>query len=77
MRYYKIAHRPKTQICAERRAIAANPAKRRMFTDVWAILPKPSHILLVRPIIMRLFVILVSGSAQAQFPYNNAPYTPR
>ena len=30
---------------------------------------------------MRLFVILlaivVSGSAQAQFPYNYAPYTPR
>ena len=44
-------------------------------------LPKPSHILLVRPVTMRPFLtlvaIVVSGSAQAQFPYNYAPYTPR
>ena len=44
-------------------------------------LPKPSHILLLRPVTMRSFLtlvaIVVSGSAQAQFPYNYAPYTPR
>ena len=44
-------------------------------------LPKPSHILLLRPVTMRSFLILaaivVSGGAQAQFPYNYAPYIPR
>jgi len=44
-------------------------------------LPKPSHILLLQPDTMRSFLILaaiaVSGSAQAQFPYNYAPYTRR
>ena len=44
-------------------------------------LPKRSHILLVLSATMRPFLILVaialSGSAQAQFPYNYAPYTPR
>ena len=44
-------------------------------------LPKPSHILLLRLVAMRPFLtlvaIVVSGSAQAQFPYSYGPYTPR
>ena len=44
-------------------------------------LPKPSHILLLRLVTMRPFLTLVamvvSCSAQAQFPYSYGPYTPR
>ena len=44
-------------------------------------LPKPSHILLLRLVAIRPFLtlvaIVVSGSAQAQFPYSYGPYTPR
>ena len=43
-------------------------------------LPKPSHIPLLQAVTMRSFLTLVAmvacGSAQAQFPYNYAPYTP-
>ncbi len=44
-------------------------------------LPKPSHILLLRLVAMRPFrtlvAMVVSYSAQAQFPYSYGPYTPR
>ena len=44
-------------------------------------LPKPSHIQLLRVVVMRPFLtlaaILVSGSVQAQSPYSYGPYTPR
>ena len=46
-----------------------------------ATLPKPSHILLLWLVAMRPFLtlvaIVVSGSAQAQFPYSYGPYAPR
>jgi uncharacterized protein YkwD len=46
-----------------------------------ATLPKPSHILLPRLVSMRPFLtlaaIVVSCSAQAQFPYSYGPYSPR
>ena len=89
MRYYEIVHRPKTQSATNRIArdeshLQHDAGKFGQVVDVCGCLvtlPKPSHILLVRPVTMRPFLtlvaIVVSGSAQAQFPYNYAPYTPR
>ena len=67
MRYYEIVHRPEhtncdQSNCAGRETLATqgNLAKRSDFYGCLATLPKPSHILLVRPVTMRPFLFLVA-----------------
>ena len=71
MRYYRSPTDRKHKRTTARRRIG-------QAADVYgclATLPKPSQCA-VRPFVI-LLAIVVSGSAQAQFPYNYAPYTPR
>jgi uncharacterized protein YkwD len=65
-----------------RNATQTYPAKRwKVCGCQVTLLPMPSHILLTRTDAMRpllaLVAFAVSGSAQGQFPYSYAPYTPR
>ena len=86
MRYYEIAQRPKTQtapnqIAQEKRAPAGKFGQAAEVCGCLVTLPKPSHILLLRLAPMHPFLtlvaIVVSGSAQAQFPHTYLAHTPR
>jgi pathogenesis-related protein 1 len=85
MRYYEIAHRRKhklrpTNLRVTRctcKTTQANLAKRGNF-GWWRCQNHATILLLLdamRPL-LALVAIVVSGSAQAQFPYNYAPYSP-
>ena len=73
-----------TELCGTRGTCSTTQGKFGQAAEVCGCLvtlPKPSHILPLRLVAMRPFLtlvaIVVSGSAQAQFPYSYGPYPPR
>src|SRR4051812_8345774 len=67
-----------SNVCHTMRANLTN--RRKICGRQATLLPKPSHILLIQAVAMRLFLALIaivtSGSAQAQLAYLLARYTP-